>query len=173
MKHLCSFVTAFLLFSLFIANPAIAEKTKNEAIKKPTLDFTLLDAKGNKVKLSDYRGKIVVLHFWATWCPYCKRLQPGLEKLVESYADNEVVLLGVSFSEGPSAQPQKELELRGHKFTTLLNGEAVAKQFKVKGTPTTVFINQQGEKVSFTTTANPDAPMLKNTIEHMLGSNNK
>lgn len=83
------------------------------------------------------QGKPLILHFWATWCPYCKKLQPGLEKVHTKYASQGLQLIGVSFREDPGTFPQTVLEERGHQFTTLVEGEEVAKLFGVSVTPTT------------------------------------
>jgi len=132
-----------------------------------TLSFILPDADNQLVNFEDYRGKVVVLHFWATWCPYCKKLQPGLEKLVNEY-NGDVVLLGVSFKEDPDATPQQALLDRGLEFRTLLKGDELAKSIGIKGTPTTVFVDKQGKMISFTNTANAEAPVIRDSIEHLL-----
>lgn len=134
----------------------------------PAPDFALKDAEGNTVKLEDYRGKVLILHFWATWCPYCKRLQPGLDKLYREYKDQGVELLGISLREDEDADPQKALTDRGHCFKTLLDGEKVAAAYQVRGTPTTFFIDRNGELIGVTQTSNPEDPGLQEAIEHML-----
>lgn len=123
--------------------------------------FVLPDANGRQVSLSEYRGKPLILHFWATWCPYCKRLQPGLAAVARQYADRGLVLLGVSFSEDEGAEPQAVLRQRGLHFKTLVDGDAVAQLYGVRGTPTTFFINRAGEIVGMTNTSDPEDPVLQ------------
>ncbi len=123
--------------------------------------FTLLDAQGVQVSLSDFRGKPLVLHFWATWCPYCKKLQPGLERLARAHASSGLVVLGISFREDEGAQPQAVLRERGLTFATLLAGEQVAQAYGVRGTPTTFFIDRKGAIVAMTQTSGPDDPVLQ------------
>ena len=60
-------------------------------------DFEAPDVLGNPVKLSDYRGKYVVLDFWATWCKDCRAEMPGMKQLYDTYGPKEVEFLGVSF----------------------------------------------------------------------------
>jgi peroxiredoxin len=129
--------------------------------QEPAPAFTLRDAVGNEVSLADFEGRPLVLHFWATWCPYCKKLQPGLERLSRDYKEAGLALLAVSFREDDGAQPQAVLEQRGLTFTTLVEGEAVAAHYKVRGTPTTFFIDRQRNIVAVTSTSNPDDPILK------------
>ena len=123
--------------------------------------FVLPDANGRQVSLSEYRGKPLILHFWATWCPYCKRLQPGLAAVARQYTDRGLVLLGVSFSEDEGAEPQAVLRQRGLHFKTLVDGDAVAQLYGVRGTPTTFFINRAGEIVGMTNTSDPEDPVLQ------------
>ncbi|WP_419811670.1 peroxiredoxin family protein [Bacterioplanoides sp.] len=131
-------------------------------------DFTLNNAAGEAVSLSDYRGKVVVLHFWATWCPYCKRLQPGLDALVDQYGDQGLEVLGVSFNEDEDAQPQEVLKRRGSDFMTLVKGGRVAAMYQVRGTPTTFFIDRQGRLRAVTMTSDPKEPGLTHMAKTLL-----
>lgn len=123
-------------------------------------NFSLQDSQGNQVQLSDYKGKPVILHFWATWCPYCKKVQPGLDKLYQAHKKEGLVLLGVSFREDEGAKPQEVLDARGMSFKTLINGEKVAARYGVRGTPTTMFIDRKGQAQGVTQTSNPKDPGL-------------
>ena len=149
-EPLQSLVTA-LLMALFFNVPAWGDSAP---------DFSLLDVQGKVVSLADFNGQPLVLHFWATWCPYCKKLQPGLERLVAEEGNTELVLLGISFREDEGVQPQAVLAKRGHTFKTLVNGEQAALDYAVKGTPTTFFIHRNGEIAGVTNTSNPEDPAL-------------
>lgn len=138
------------------------------AMSAPAPEWTLKDAQGKEVSLQDYEGKVLILHFWATWCPYCKRLQPGLDKLYKEYKEQGVELISISFAEDEGAQPQKSIDDRGHHFKTLLHGDEVAKMYQVSGTPTTFFIDKKGELVAVTHTSNPDEPGMRKIIEKLL-----
>lgn len=122
--------------------------------------FVLEDADGQLVSLKDFRGKPLVIHFWATWCPYCKKLQPGLQALADEHADRGLVLLGISFREDEGATPQAVLESRGHRFRTLVGGDEVADMYGVRGTPTTVFIDRDGNISGMTHASDPNEPIL-------------
>ena len=70
------------------------------ASQQEATDFTLKDLSGNNVSLSDYRGKVVFLDFWATWCPPCRMSIPEIEKMYEEYKDNEnIIILGINMAE--------------------------------------------------------------------------
>ena len=130
----------------------------SEAVKAPT--FTLQDASGTSVSLEDFAGQPLVLHFWATWCPYCKKVQPALESIKQEYAEQGLQVIAISFREDEGARPDQVLKQRGHSFTTLLQGETVALQYGVKGTPTTFFIRRDGTIAAATNASNPDNPIL-------------
>jgi cytochrome c biogenesis protein CcmG/thiol:disulfide interchange protein DsbE len=127
--------------------------------------FTLKDATGEAVSLSDYAGKPVILHFWASWCPYCKSVQPGLEALAAEYATQDMLVLGINFREDKGVNPQQVLEDRGLHFKTLVQGEEVSRAYGVRGTPTTFFINASGEIVGMTNASKPDDPELAKLAE--------
>lgn len=124
-------------------------------------EFVLPAADGTLVSLKEFRGKPLVLHFWATWCPYCKKLQPGLQALAEANAERGLVVIGISFREDAGTQPQAVLESRGISFRTLVGGDETAAMYGVKGTPTTFFINRKGVIVGKTHTSMPDDPVLQ------------
>ena len=132
-------------------------------------NWTLRDAQDQEISLSDYQGKPFILHFWATWCPYCKKVQPGLERLYSKYKSDGLEVIGISWWEDEGAEPQKVLEDRGLTFKTLVNGDAVAKQYGVKGTPATFFINKDSQVVWMTTDSDPNDPEMEEVVKRMLG----
>ena len=64
--------------------------------KQANLDFTVTDMDGRKVRLADYKGKVILLDFWATWCPPCKAEIPGFVELQDAYRDDGLQVIGVS-----------------------------------------------------------------------------
>ncbi len=111
----------------------------------PFLDFTLDDLAGNKVKLSSFKGKVVLLNFWATWCPPCRAEMPSMEKLYQSLRNNpEFVFLAVDSQEDP-ATVKSFIEKNKYHFPVLLdvNG-AVTAQYSVRAYPTTYLIDRRG-----------------------------
>jgi thiol-disulfide isomerase/thioredoxin len=69
--------------------------------KKANLDFTVTDMNGTPVKLSAFKGKVILLDFWATWCPPCKAEIPGFVELQEAYRDKGLQVVGVSVDDTP------------------------------------------------------------------------
>ncbi|HKT11264.1 MAG TPA: TlpA disulfide reductase family protein, partial [Terriglobia bacterium] len=86
---------------LFQARPVPAQRLarQNSIIGSAAADFALRDIEGHQVRLSDFRGKFVLLAFWATWCPPCKEELPTLQKLYEQYQDKGLVVLAVDDEE--------------------------------------------------------------------------
>lgn len=104
-------------------------------------NFTLKDIEGNKVSLGDYRGKTVLLSFWATWCAPCKEELPTLQKIFEERKD--VVVLAVD--DENRATVRNFLKEKNYSFTALLDGKrTLFKQFAVHFIPTIFVINGQG-----------------------------
>jgi cytochrome c-type biogenesis protein len=122
----------------------------------PAFDFTLTDQYGNEHTLSDYKGKVVFLNFWATWCPPCQKEMPDIEELYQEYNTNqdEVIFLGIA---NPSSEDypknsdvSKEevksfIEDNGYTFPTLFDetGE-ILDQYSISAFPTTFMIDKEG-----------------------------
>jgi len=150
-------------FGLFLGGNIAAD----EARIAP--DWTLQSQSGASVTLSEVAAEQpVIVLFWATWCPYCKKLQPGLESLYQDFKSDGLALVGISILEKEGAAPQKELEARGHSFITALNGETVAEWYGVQGTPTTFFITKQGTVIWMTHNSDPNDPKFEQAVEYIL-----
>jgi thiol-disulfide isomerase/thioredoxin len=155
---LSAFIILSSLFS-FISQAANDDNAPN---------WTLKTQAGNSISLADYQGKPVILHFWATWCPYCKKLQPKLVELEEKYKKSGVEIVAISFNEDDGAHPQDSIKQRGYKFITAVQGDKVAKQYGVKGTPTTFFINRSGKVIFKSLSSNVADPRLELAIKEII-----
>ena len=156
--------TFFLvLFQAFLLTFAPGTMASDSKISQPD-NWTLKTQAGKSVSLQDLRGRPLVLHFWATWCPYCKKLQPGLESLYKKYQKQGLQLVAISFNEEPDARPEEVLRQRGHQFMTLINGDEVARKLGVSGTPTTLFIHADGSLFGTTRTSDPNNPALEKAV---------
>jgi thiol-disulfide isomerase/thioredoxin len=108
-------------------------------------DFSLKDMSGKTVRLSDYKGKVVLLEFWATWCPPCRASVPGLEKLHKAYKDKGLVLLAVSMDEGGWDEVQSYVKESGITYTVLKGTEDVATKYQVRSIPMMLVLNKEGK----------------------------
>lgn len=102
--------TALLVFAAMLATVGpgayAADGVCNVSRKKVNLNFTVKDIAGKNVRLSQYKGQVVLLNFWATWCGPCRREIPSLVALYRDYKDRGFVVLGVSVdSEVPLVKP--------------------------------------------------------------------
>lgn len=117
--------------------------TRPPRIGTPAPDFTLQDS-DHKVSLSDYRGKVVLLNFWATWCPPCIIEMPSLIALQQKMKDKDVVILGVSIDEDEAAY-HKFLKNYGVNFVTVLDKDRKTPSlYGTFGWPETYIIDRQG-----------------------------
>ncbi|PLR85718.1 redoxin domain-containing protein [Bacillus sp. V33-4] len=109
-------------------------------VKAP--DFELTALTGEKVQLSDYKGKKVMLNFWATWCPPCKAEMPAMEQFYRDMKD-EVAVLAVNID--PKNDVKGFAEEKGVTFTILLDDqEEVSKIYQIISIPTTYYIDEAG-----------------------------
>ena len=123
---------------------------------------------GEVISLAQYENKPVILHFWATWCPYCKKLQPTLVALQKKYQGQGVELISISFNEDEGALPQDEINRRGYSFLTAVMGEEVAQLYGVRGTPTTFFINRKNEIIWKTSSSDKAEPRFELALQEII-----
>lgn len=112
------------------------------AVGEHAPDWKLTDPLGQVHALSDYREKIVVLDFWATWCGPCIRAMPGLQRLYQKYKDRGVVVFGVSTWE--ESNPAEFMKRSGYTYLLLLKGEEAAAAYRVSYLPTLYVIGSDG-----------------------------
>jgi peroxiredoxin len=111
----------------------------------PAPDFTLPALDGSKVSLSDFRGKAVLLNFWATWCPPCKIEMPWFEDLQKQYAKDGLVVLGVALDDSAPATIAKFASELGVNYQVLLGTDQVSDDYgDVQYLPTTFYIARDG-----------------------------
>ncbi len=113
-------------------------------------DFVLKDISGKEVTLSQFRGKVILLEFWATWCPPCRAAVPELNSVQEKYSGKGLVVLGVSLDEGENLPAKlssfsKEFKVN---YRLLIGDEKTEAAYNVRSIPMTFLIDRQGKIVA-------------------------
>ncbi|MHB1160860.1 MAG: TlpA family protein disulfide reductase [Chloroflexota bacterium] len=107
-------------------------------------DFALKGLDGQTVRLSEMRGKPVLINFWATWCPPCRQEMPDLEKAYQKYKGQGVLFLGVDKQEDEETV-RKFVQQNRYSWTFLLDSDGrVANSYWVSGIPTSYFVDREG-----------------------------
>lgn len=112
----------------------------------PAPDFTLTTLKGDTISLSDYRGKVVLLNFWAAWCPPCKAEMPAFEALQQAYQGEDLVILAVNTTYQDDLSAAKEFaSSNGFTFPILLDLDGkVSNDYQILAMPGSFFIDRDG-----------------------------
>jgi peroxiredoxin len=110
----------------------------------PAEDFQLVDLSGKMQSLSQYRGKIVLVNFWATWCKPCTTEMPAMQTTYDKLRDKGFVVLAINELEDDT-KVREHIKQYGHTFPVLMDRDnKVANQFGVFGLPVSVFIDEKG-----------------------------
>ena len=131
-------------------NPQFAEamaKLEADDAKRQNADFTLSDLQGKAWHLQELRGKVVLVNFWATWCPPCRKEMPDLDALYNKFKDQDFVVLAISDEETAKVSPY----LAEHKvsYPVLLDpGRKVNDLFIVEGIPKSFVYDRSGKMVA-------------------------
>ena len=123
-----------------------------EPVKKEAPDFTVYDVEGNAHKLSDFRGKPVILNFWATWCGYCEMEMPDFEEAYKQYGD-QIHFLMVDVTDGQQETVEKAstfIAEKGYTFPVYYDTAMEASSaYGTGGLPVTYLMNAEGHLVAW------------------------
>lgn len=151
-----------LLLILLGLKPVLAQKSleitkktlSREMVSEDAPDFLLKDLDGNEVKLSNLKGKVVFIDFWATWCKPCVQAMPGVKTALDKYKDDKnVVFLFIATSEQGKADVVKErlknfITKKGYNFTVLHDTDGkTSAAYQVFGIPLKLVIDAKGELI--------------------------
>lgn len=126
------------------------EEPEQEKIMAP--DFTLMDREGNPVSLSDYRGKIVFLNFFTTWCTYCDLEMPEFEKASKEYEEDLVILLVDVYTQERISEEEVYAwyDERNLTMELVIDTEGVlTRDYPIQAFPTTFFIDRDGSVLAY------------------------
>lgn len=146
------FATIFMLTSVTFASPA---------------NFSGLTQNNTKISLSDYRGKYVILVFWATWCPPCRMELPHIQNLYEKYGKNMKDIVFIGMNDENHEEVKNFLEKNHINFPTIIGKQNV---FPVNAYPTMIILNKEGNLLDHAVGMIPEQ-MLDNYIKLKLEQN--
>jgi peroxiredoxin len=136
--------------------------------RKPAPNFVLQDSSGKTVKLKDYRGKVILLDFWATWCHGCKEEIPWFSEFQKTYGKKGFAVVGVSMDEGGWKVVKPFLAETHVPYRMLLGDDATAKQYGIENLPDTFLIDQHGQVAAVYVAGMVDKDNLEANIKAIL-----
>jgi len=128
-------------------------------------DFTLMDLDGNEISLSDFNGKVLILNFWATWCPPCREEIPDFVEVYNEYESKDVQFIGVSNEDISTLR--SFVEDYNINYPILIDNANVASKWGINAIPTTFMLDRDG-KVIFKNIGMMTREQLENNIKDAL-----
>ncbi len=138
-------LAVLILLAAACSSSRPVKAAKGEKERKPAPDFSLQDSQGRTVRLADYKGKVVLLDFWATWCGPCKIEIPWFIEFQRQYKDRGFSVIGVSMDEGGWEVVRPFVDEMKMNYPVLIGSDEAASAFGgVDVLPTTFIIDKQG-----------------------------
>jgi len=173
-KHLRVLSLFGVTFMVFHApGVGIAENSwKEESVYAP--DFTLPNMYGKSVRLDEYKGQVVLLNFWATWCKDCAKEMPEFEKLYQAYEEDGLSVLAIALDKEGRLAVEAFLKKRNLKLTfpILLDSDGrIARAYRLAWVPVTIVVGRGGEIIETILGARPwGSKEVMGTFEHLLNA---
>jgi cytochrome c biogenesis protein CcmG/thiol:disulfide interchange protein DsbE len=140
--------------------------------KRPTAatDFTVPQLTSQQLRLSDFKGRVVFLNFWATWCVPCREEMPSMERLYQRYGDRGLTILAVSVDTGRPATVAAFTKMLRLTYPIGLDPKMeVAEQYRVRGLPSSFLIDRQGNVAAIAIGPRDwDSPPARAVVEALL-----
>lgn len=148
--------------------PAVRAVLKGDKDRKPAPMFQLKDRSGTLVKLSDHRGRVLLLNFWATWCGGCKKEIPWFQEFATAFSPRRFSVVGVSVDEDGWAAVNPYLQKTNVTYRMVLADKATPGDYAVTSMPATFLIDRKG-RVAATYIGLVDRADLERNIKTVLG----
>lgn len=162
-----------LIVSIAGVQSARADKIISESERKPAFNFALKDAEGSIVHLADYKGKVVLLDFWATWCGPCRSETRWLIELSKKYADAGLVVVGVSMDDDGWPAVKAYVAKTGISYPIVLGNKSISGQFgKLDALPVAHFLDREN-RIAATHTGAGNRKQFEDTIKILLNPPSK
>ena len=161
MVYLVSFFSTISVLGMGVRPPVIGS---------PAPDFQLTDLQGQTQSLSQYRGKVVLLNFWATWCKPCIKEMPAMQNAYDSLRGQGFTVLAINELEDKE-RVQKHIARHEHTFPVLMDEDnEVANMYGVVGLPVSVFIDQTGHIQEFVKGGLLTKDLIHKTVNQLLAN---
>lgn len=145
MHRIALLILVLIITAIFSGCTRTDEPAAAVKIGEAAPDFTLLDVEGRSVTLSSLRGKVVLLNFWATWCPPCRAEKPTMERLSEALSGEDFIVLAVN-TENDLGAVREWVSRNPYSFPILLDNEGVVQtRYRVFRFPETFLIGKDGK----------------------------
>jgi peroxiredoxin len=153
--HLCLLI--FILLQVYTVSIVTGHEASflNMGVVSPKNEklapnFTLETTTGKKINLKDFKGKAVLLNFWATWCEPCKKELPSMQKIYDELKPDGIEIIGVSIDRNKKEQVKKYIRKYNLTFPILLDpNQKVRKDYFILGLPTSYLIGSDGKLKGF------------------------
>ena len=136
----------FILIITILIIPVFAAAQVSEPV-----NFTADDIKGNTIELDEYKGKVVILDFWATWCPPCRKEIPNLKEIYKTHKGNDFEIISIALERKPKEFALnfiKEWKMDWVHIIDNVKGREIAQKYKIRYIPTMYVIDKKGKIVS-------------------------
>lgn len=140
-------VLAAAMVTCAVLTATVSADVKPVDTRKPAPAFKLKDTKGAAVKLSDYKGRVVLLNFWATWCGPCREEIPWFIEFQKTYKDKGLEVLGISVDDKGWKVVKAYLADQGKdiNYTIVLDNENLSERYSVSTMPKTLMVDRDGK----------------------------
>jgi len=142
-----AFITLLVASAVFLPS---CDKGEGPALGGKAPDFTLSDIRGNMVSLSEHKGKVVLVEFWATWCAPCRESIPSVNNIFEKYRGRGLMVLGISIDRGADARSEVDAFVKAQHiaYPVLLGAGQVEQIYGVRSIPMGYLIDKDGVVVN-------------------------
>ena len=143
-------LSTWLVIISILSLPALANMPYDKFPEDPAIfapDFSLPGVTDEIIKLSDYKGKIILLNFWATFCVPCRLEMPSLQALSEKYQNDNLEIIAISVDHGREKSVKKWIAKNNLNFPIALEGQNAGNAYEVSALPVTFIIGKQGQLI--------------------------
>ena len=166
----CVLALLLIAFGLAPASAPAGGRLKPIKGRVTAADFVLKDLSGKPERFRKFKGKVVLLNFWATWCPPCRVEMPSMERLYQTYRADGFVVVAISIDRAPAAKVKAFVKELGLSFPVLHDRDSsIARLYSVPGVPTSYLIGARG-RIAYRAVGGYDwfGPAARSAVEGLL-----